>query len=50
MTTTLTRRATVYIEPDLHSALRVKSVETLRSISDQVNDAIRADLAEDAGI
>jgi hypothetical protein len=48
MTTTLTRRATVYLEPDLHRALRLKSVETSRSVSDLLNDAVRADLAEDA--
>ena len=48
MTTTLTKRATVYLEPDLHRALRLKSVETSRSVSDLLNDALRDDLAEDA--
>ena len=43
-----TKRATVYIEPTLHRALRLKSVETSRSLSDLVNDAIREDLAADA--
>ncbi len=46
--TTLTKRATVYLEPDLHRALRLKSVETSRSVSDLLNDAIRDELAEDA--
>ena len=46
--TTLTKRATVYLEPHLHKALRLKSVETSRSLSDLLNDAIRAELAEDA--
>ncbi len=46
--TTLTKRATVYLEPALHRALRLKSVETSRSVSDLLNDAIRAELAEDA--
>jgi hypothetical protein len=46
--TTLTKRATVYIEPSLHRALRLKSVETSRSLSELVNDAIRDDLAADA--
>lgn len=46
--TTLTKRATVYLEPDLHRALRLKSVETSRSLSELLNDAIREDLAEDA--
>jgi len=46
--TTLTKRATVYLEPNLHKALRLKSVETSRSLSDLLNDAIRSELAEDA--
>jgi len=46
--TALTKRATVYLEPQLHRALRLKSVETARSVSDLLNDAIRADMAEDA--
>ncbi len=47
--TTLTKRATVYLEPELHRAVRLKSVETSRSVSDLLNDAIRNELAEDAG-
>ena len=46
--TELTKRATVYLEPELHKALRLKSVETSRSMSDLVNDAIRDELAADA--
>ena len=46
--TTLTKRATIYLEPALHKALRLKSVETSRSLSDLLNDAIRSELAEDA--
>jgi len=46
--TTQTKRATVYLETDLHKALRLKAVETSRSISKLVNDAIREALAEDA--
>lgn len=42
-----TRRATVYLEPELHRALRLKAAETDQSISDLVNDAIRQTLAED---
>ena len=42
------KRATVYFEPDLHRALRLKSVVSGRSISDMVNDAVKAALAEDA--
>jgi predicted HicB family RNase H-like nuclease len=46
--TTLTKRATVYLEPALHRALRLKAVETSRSLSDIVNDAVRDELAVDA--
>jgi hypothetical protein len=46
--TTLTKRATVYLEPALHKALRLKAIETSRSLSDLLNDAVRAELAEDA--
>ena len=46
--TTQTKRATVYFDPDLHKALRLKSVETSRSLSDLVNEAVREALGEDA--
>jgi hypothetical protein len=42
------RRSTIYLEPDVHRALRLKSVETDRSISELVNDAVRVALTEDA--
>ena len=42
------KRATVYFEPEIHKALRHKAAETERSVSDLVNDAVRASLAEDA--
>lgn len=42
------RRTTVYLEPDLHRALRLKSIESDASISDLVNDAVRRSLVEDA--
>ena len=44
---TLTKRATVYFDPDIHKILRVKAMETEQSISDIVNEALRHDLAED---
>lgn len=40
-------RSTVYLEADLHQALRLKAATAHRSISDIVNDAIRAALRED---
>ena len=46
--TELTKRSTVYLEPDLYKALRLKSIETSRSMSYLVNDAIRDELAADA--
>jgi len=42
------KRATVYLDPSLHKALRIKAASTERSMSDLVNAAIRASLAEDA--
>ncbi len=45
---TAARRATVYLDPELHKALRLKAVETSRSVSDLVNSAVREALAEDA--
>ena len=45
---TLTKRATVYLDPILHKALRLQSVETSRSVSELINDAVRDELAEDA--
>ena len=43
-----TKRATVYLDPDLLRALKLKAVETSRSVSDLVNNAVREALAEDA--
>jgi hypothetical protein len=45
---TQTKRATIYFDPILHKALRLKSVETSRSVSELVNDAVRETLSEDA--
>jgi hypothetical protein len=44
---TAQKRATVYFDPELHRALRLKALETERSVSDLVNEAIRVQLAED---
>ena len=45
---TLTKRATVYLDPVLHKALRLQSIETSRSVSELINDAVRDELSEDA--
>jgi hypothetical protein len=42
------KRATVYFQPDIHKALRLRAAANDRSISDLVNDAVRVSLAEDA--
>ncbi len=41
------KRSTVYFDPQLHAALRLKAAHTNRSLSDIVNDAVRAALTED---
>ena len=43
-----TRRATIYLEPEVHRALRLKAAATDQSISDMVNAALKRALAEDA--
>ncbi len=47
MSNSTSKRATVYFEPELHTAIRLKAVHTNRSISDIVNDAVRMALRED---
>ncbi len=42
------KRATVYFDPSVHQALRLKAAATDRSISEMVNDAVKIALAEDA--
>jgi hypothetical protein len=44
----LAKRATIYFDPAMHNALRHKALETSRSVSDIVNDAVRLTLSEDA--
>ncbi len=45
---TMAKRSTIYFDPALHRALRVKAAETSRSVSELVNDAAREYLSEDA--
>lgn len=40
-------RSTIYFEPDLHRALRLKAAHSRRSLSDLVNEAVRQSLQED---
>lgn len=42
-----TKRTTIYLDSDLHHALRVKAADTEYSMSDLVQEAVRLSLAED---
>lgn len=42
------RRSTIYLEPNLHKALKLKAAESDRCVSDLVNEAVRLSLKEDA--
>ena len=43
----LSKRSTVYFDPDIHRALRVRAVNTQQSVSEFVNEAVRRALRED---
>jgi plasmid stability protein len=43
----LSKRSTVYFEPEIHQALRIKAACTHRSVSEVVNEAVRLALRED---
>jgi plasmid stability protein len=45
---THTKRTTVYLDSDLHRALRIKAAETEHSMSELVAEAVKLSLAEDA--
>lgn len=42
------KRTTIYLDPVIHKALKLKAFETSRSVSDLVNEAVREAIAEDA--
>jgi plasmid stability protein len=42
------KRTTVYLDPQLHHALRIKAAETEHSVSELVEEAVRISLAEDS--
>lgn len=46
--TTQNKRTTIYLDPTLHKALRLKAVTLSRSVTELINDAVRESLAEDA--
>lgn len=43
----LSKRSTVYFEPDIHQALRMKAATAHISVSEIVNEAVRIALRED---
>lgn len=43
-----TKRTTVYLDSDLHRALRIKAAQTENSMSELVQEAIKFSLAEDS--
>ena len=42
------KRATIYLEPVVHKALKLKALETSKTMSELVNEAVKGSLAEDA--
>lgn len=44
----MAKRATIYFDPELHRALRLKAIAADRSVSDLVNEAVKLSLIEDA--
>ena len=47
MRTQQSKRSTVYLDPDLHRALKIKSAQSDCTLSELVNLAVRLSLAED---
>jgi predicted DNA-binding protein len=43
----LNKRTTIYLEPQIHQALQLKSVATQRTVSELINEMIQQQLAED---
>lgn len=44
---TLSKRSTVYFDPDIHQAIRIKAATSHLSVSEIIDEALRAQLAED---
>ena len=43
----LSKRSTIYFDPSIHQALKVKSVTSSRSVSELVDEALRQLMNED---
>jgi len=44
---TLSKRTTIYFDPDIHRVLKIKAASTNKSISEIVDTAIRRELTQD---
>ena len=44
---TLSKRSTIYFDPAIHQALRIKAASSHLSLSEIVDEALRMQLAED---
>ena len=42
------KRTTIYLDPELHKALRLKAAATSSTVTELINDAVRESLAENA--
>ena len=45
--TTLSKRATIYFDPDIHHVLKIKAASINKSISEIVDTVIRQELSQD---
>jgi len=43
----LTKRSTIYFDPQIHRTLKMKSVEVSKSLSELINDIIRREFLDD---
>jgi hypothetical protein len=43
----LSKRSTIYFEPDIHQALKIKAASTQLSVSELVDEAVRLVMNED---
>jgi len=44
---TLTKKATIYFDPDIHRVLKIKAASINKSVSEIIDIAIRQELAQD---
>ena len=44
----MTKRTTIYLDPKLHRAIKIKAIQINSSISEIVKEALRLSLKEDA--